>query len=243
VVLLPGLHALVSYGEGFRSPQARSLGDGETTPFTRVVAFETGLRFRYEEMLSSSLAFFYTRLSDDLVFDPTIARNELVPSTRRLGAALNVLFEPTPQLLASGSFTYARASFEDDLGQYRQGDLLPYVPQLVARVDAAFTPTLGEVSSLGALRSHFGLASTYIARRPLPYGEFAHDALLFDARAALRLGPLETGIDVYNLFDANWYDGEFVYASAFGSAASLVPERHVTVGAPFSFVWSLTLFV
>jgi TonB family protein len=255
VVVLPGLHALVSYGEGFRSPQARSLGDGETTPFTRVVSLEGGLRFRHEEMLSASLAFFYTRLSDDLVFDPTTARNELVPSTRRVGGALNVLFEPLPTLVASGSVTYARASFEDDLGQYRQGDLLPYVPQLVARVDAAFTPTLGDVlslgalpplgalSSLGALRSHFGLATTYIARRPLPYGESGHDALLFDARAALRLGPLETGIDLYNLFGAGWYDGEFVYASAFGDAASLVPERHVTVGAPRSLVWTLTLFI
>ena len=243
VVVLPGLHALASYGEGFRSPQARSLGDGETTPFTRVVSLEGGLRFRHEETLSASLAFFYTRLSDDLVFDPTLARNELVPSTRRLGAALNVLFEPTPEWVASGSITYARASFEDNLGQYRRGDLLPYVPQLVGRADAAFTPTFGEVASLGALRSHFGLATTYIARRPLPYGEFGHDALLFDARATVRLGPLETGIDVYNLFDAHWYDGEFVYASAFGGAASLVPERHVTVGAPRSFLWTLTLFV
>ncbi|HTV21054.1 MAG TPA: TonB-dependent receptor [Polyangiaceae bacterium] len=243
VVLLPGLHALFSYGEGFRSPQARSLGDGETTPFTRVISLETGLRFRYEEMLTTSLALFYTRLSDDLVFDPTTARNELVPSTRRLGAAFNVLFEPGPDWVATGSVTYARASFEDDLGQYRQGDLLPYVPQLVGRADAAFTPTFGAVGSLGAVRSHFGVASTYIARRPLPYGEFGHDALLFDARASVRLGPLETGIDVYNLFDAHWYDGEFVYASAFGGAPSLVPERHVTVGAPRSFLWTLTLFV
>jgi TonB family protein len=243
VVVLPGLHALVSYGEGFRSPQARSLGDGETTPFTRVVSLEAGLRFRHEEVLSSSLAFFYTRLSDDLVFDPSTARNELVPSTRRLGAAWNVLFEPLPALVASGSLTYARATFEDDLGQYRQGDLLPYVPQLVARADAAFTPALGDVLSLGTARSHLGLATTYIARRPLPFGEFGHDVLLFDARAALRVGPIETGIDVYNLFGARWYDGEFVYASSFGGAASLVPERHVTVGAPRSFVWSLTLFV
>jgi hypothetical protein len=67
--------------------------------------------------------------------------------------------------------------------------------------------------------------------------------LLVDARAALRWGPLETGIDLYNLLDADWYDGEFVYASQFGDAASLVPARHVTVGAPLSVLWSLTLFV
>ncbi len=243
LVVLPGLHALLSYGEGFRSPQARSLGDGETTPFTRVVSLEGGLRYRYQEQLSGSVAAFYTHLSDDLVFDPTSARNELVPSTRRLGAALNVLFEPTEALIASASVTYSRASFDASAGQYARGDLLPYVPQVVARADAAFTPTFASVASLGPLRSHFGVGGTYLARRPLPYSELGHDALLFDARVALRLGPLETALDVFNVLGSEWYDGEFVYASAFNGAASLVPERHVSVGAPRSFVWSLTLFV
>jgi TonB family protein len=242
-VVLPGLHALLSYGEGFRSPQARSLGDGETTPFTRVVSLEAGLRYRHAEQLSSSLAFFHTRLSDDLVFDPTRARNELVPATRRLGAALNALFEPTEELLASVSLTYSHARFDGSLGPYVRGDLLPYVPQVVARLDAAFSPSFGSVLSLGTLRSHFGVGGTYLGRRPLPFAELGHDALVFDARAALRLGPIETAIDVFNVLDSRWYDGEFVYPSAFEGAASLVPERHVTVGAPRSFFWSLTLFV
>jgi iron complex outermembrane receptor protein len=243
VGVLPGLHALASYGEGFRSPQARGLGDGETTPFTRVVSLESGLRYRYEAELQSSLAFFYTRLSDDIVFDPATARNELVPGTHRLGAALNVVFEPSELSVASGSVTYSRASFDAGAGQYVRGDLVPYVPQIVARVDAAVTPFLGHFDWGGALRSHLGMALTYLGRRPLPYAEFGHDALLIDARAALRLGPIEMSLDVYNLLDAAWYDGEFVYASAFGEAASLVPERHVTVGSPQTFVWSFTLSV
>jgi hypothetical protein len=40
-----GFSALGSYGEGFRSPQARSLADGETAPFTRVVSGEVGVRY------------------------------------------------------------------------------------------------------------------------------------------------------------------------------------------------------
>jgi TonB family protein len=241
--LMPGLRALLSYGEGFRSPQARSLGDGETTPFTRVTSVEGGLRYRRGAALQASTAVFYTHLSDDLVFDPTTARNELVPATSRLGAALNVVFEPSELLLASGSFTYARAVFSSDGGQYASGDLLPYVPQIVARADVALTPDFDLSSSWGLLRSHFGVAATYLGRRPLPYAEFGHDVGLLDARAALRLGPIETSLDVFNLLGSDWYDGEFVYASAFTGAASLVPERHVSVGPPRSFIWSLTLFV
>jgi iron complex outermembrane receptor protein len=243
VAVLPRLHALVSYGEGFRSPQARSLGDGETTPFTRVTSVEGGLRYRSGETLRASAAMFYTRLSDDLVFDPATVRNELVPATRRLGAAINAVYEPSELLLASGSFTYTRATFAAGNGLYARGDLLPYVPQIVARGDVALTPELGEVLGWGTLRAHLGVAGTFLGRRPLPYSELGHDVSLLDARASLRLGPFETSLDVFNVLGADWYDGEFVYASAFAGAASLVPQRHVTVGPPRSFVWSLTLFV
>jgi TonB family protein len=243
VALLPRLRALLSYGEGFRSPQARSLGDGETTPFTRVTSVEAGARYRSGQLLTASAALFYTRLSDDLVFDPATVRNELVPPTRRLGAAVSAVYEPSELLVASGSFTYTRATFAGDGGAYASGDLLPYVPQIVARADVAFTPVLGEVFDWGALRAHVGVAATYLGRRPLPYSELGHDVGLIDARAALRLGPFETSLDVFNVLDADWYDGEFVYASAFAGEPSLVPQRHVTVGPPRTFVWSLTLFV
>ena len=243
LVLLPGLHAVASYGEGFRSPQARSLADGETTPFTRVISAESGLRYRLDERLSASLAGFYTHLSDDLVFDPATLTSEVVPATHRLGTTLSVTSEPLPDLLASGSATYSRATFAGSSDRYARGSLVPYAPQLTARADAAFTPALGQVGAWGTLRSHVGAGVTYLEGRPLPYGETGHDVLLFDARATLRLGPVETGLDVYNLFDAAWYDGEFVYASSFGGAPSLVPERHVTVGAPRTFMWTLTLSV
>ena len=93
------------------------------------------------------------------------------------------------------------------------------------------------------LRGHFGAALTGLGRRPLPYGELGHDTLLANARVAFRIGPLETSLDVQNLLGADWYDGEFVYSSSFGEAASLVPVRHVTVGPPRTFLWSFALHV
>ncbi len=242
LTLLPGLHALLSYGEGFRSPQARSLGDGETTPFTRVNSYEAGLRLQRGELLQASLATFLTDLSDDLVFEPATARNELVPSTRRMGVAGQLVSRPLPELLASASVTYARAALQRSGGPYTRGDLLPYVPQLVARLDLAYTPLLARFFERD-LRGHFGAAVTGLGRRPLPYAELGHDALLADVRAALRFGPLETSLDVYNLLDTSWYDGEFVYSSRFGDAPSLVPVRHVTVGPPRTLLWSLALRV
>ena len=242
VVVLPGLNAVASYGEGFRSPQARSLGEGETTPFTRVVSYEAGLRFRDTKRFQSSVAVYRTQLSDDLVFDQSTARNELVPGTSRTGASVNLVSEPTNWLVSSTSFTYTRAVFAGSDARYAEGDLLPYVPQLVARADLAVTPVLGKL--LGHdVKSHFGAAFTYLARRPLPYAEMGHDVFLTDARVSVRVGPVETGIEAFNLFNSAWYDGEFVYASAFSGTASLVPARHVTVGPPRTFFWSFSLHV
>src|SRR5262249_9813090 len=83
--LLPSLHAPASYGEGLRSPQARSLSDGQNAPFTTVTGYEAGLRIADGNFIQGSLAAFHTSLSQDLVFDPLTARNETVPGTQRNG--------------------------------------------------------------------------------------------------------------------------------------------------------------
>jgi TonB family protein len=239
---IPKLRALVSYGEGFRSPQARSLVNGQTTPFTTVTSYEAGVRYAEGEALQGSVAVFHTRLSDDLVFDQTTARNERVPATHRTGVSIEMVAKPTPSFLASSSLTYTRAEFAEGDGTYNAGDLLPYVPQIVARSDVAYTPAFGHWLHR-KLEGRFGVGLTSFFHRPLPYGETGHDVFLTDAGASVRLGEIELGVDAFNLLGTDWYDGEFVYASSFrpGAAAALVPARHVTVGTPRSLFASLTL--
>jgi hypothetical protein len=244
VAVLPGLNAIASFGEGFRSPQARSLGDGERAPFTRVLSFEGGVRHRAGEALQSSLAVFHTRLNDDLVFDQASARNERVPSTQRTGIALDLAMRPRSWIAAGASFTYTRASFTGSDAIYTEGELVPYVPQIVARSDVAFTPTLARLFDRD-LRLHAGLGLTFLAERPLPYGETGHDVFLADASIGLRLKEIEVKADAYNLLDARWYDGEFVYPSNFtrGGAPELVPLRHVTAGAPRAIFVTASIFL
>ncbi|XYH94348.1 TonB-dependent receptor [Sorangium sp. So ce1128] len=241
--LLPGLHALASVGQGFRSPQARSLGDGERAPFTRALSAEAGLRYA-DERVRASAALFHTRLSDDLVFDEATGRNEPVPATARTGVALDAVAHPAPWLVSSVGLTYTRAAFTASGGRYAAGDLLPFVPQVVARADLAVTPRLGALFGR-RLEARAGAGLTLLHHRPLPYGEIGRDALLTDVTAHLRYHRVELGLDVYNLLDAAWFDGEFVYPSSFtrGAAPDLLPARHVTVGAPRSVFASLTLYI
>jgi iron complex outermembrane recepter protein len=242
-VVTQGLHAVLSYGEGFRSPQARSLGDGEKAPFTTVQSMEAGLRYA-TPTITGSMSAFRTTLNNDLVFDAATTRNEAVPASARIGGALEFTIKPAPWFVSSGSGTYTRATFTESDSQFRSGDKLPYVPELIIREDLAFTPTIGRVWSRN-LTGRFGTALTGMFNRPQPYGAFGHDVLLIDAIAELRLKEIALGLDVFNLFDAHWYDSEFTYSANWnpGAAARLVPERYVTVGAPRTLLATLSLFV
>jgi iron complex outermembrane recepter protein len=241
--LTTSLQALASYGEGFRSPQARSLAEAQSTPFTEVQSYEVGFRY-VDTVVNASLAGFRTQLSEDLAFQQATARNEVTPGTRRTGFSADFVAMPAPWFVSSVSFTYSRAEFTRSGHGFAAGDLLPYASQAVLRSDLSWIPVLGTLGQY-PVTARLGLATTVLAGRPLPYAEFGHDVFLVDARAALRWGALELSLDAFNLLNAEWYDGEFVYASNFtpGRAASLVPERHVTVGAPrtmwLTLSWSL----
>lgn len=244
IAIASGLHVLASYGDGFRSPQARSLGDGERTPFTTVRSFEGGLRYTDGERTQASLAVFHTRLSDDLVFEETTARNERAPATARTGVAADFTLRPRPWIVESGSVTYTHAVFtESGYGQLAD-TLVPYTPLLVARADVALMPALGRI--LGrTLTGHLGTGLSYLGRRPLPYAEFGRDIFMADVSVGLRLREVALRFDIENLLNARWYDGQFTYPASFtrGAATSLVPRQVVTLGAPFTLMATLSLYL
>ncbi|MFO0678294.1 MAG: TonB-dependent receptor [Polyangiaceae bacterium] len=244
VAVFRGVHALASYGEGFRSPQARSLVEGQTTPFATVQSWEGGLRYAEGGLLDGSVAVFHTNVSDDLAFDPSTTRNEPVPGTERNGVTAELTARPKPWFVVSSNLTYTRASFTESGGEYAAGDLLPYVPQIVARTDAAVERRVAHVLRRDlVLRA--GAGTEAIVRRPLPYAEFGRNVFLVDATVGARLKEVELTIDAFNLLDTRWYDGQFVYASNFEKSTrpSLVAQRMVTVGPPRTLMFTLALHI
>lgn len=241
---LPRTHLLLSYGDGFRSPQARGLSDGERTFFTEAKSYEVGARYNDGRALSGSLAGFYTTLTDDLAFDPATARNERVPATARRGVAAELTAKVADWMLLSSSATYTHAAFTASNETYAEGDLLPYVPRLVVRSDVVVKRTLAHFLKRD-LVGRLGAGLEGLAGRPLPFNESGQNTFLVDTAMGLRLKEVELGLDVFNLLDASWYDGQFVYASNFGRAPNpaRVPFRHVTAGPPRTLFLSLTLYI
>jgi iron complex outermembrane receptor protein len=244
VLTVTGLNVLASFGTGFRSPQARSLADAEPTPFTEVLSFEAGARYTTGQDFVASLAAFHTRLSNDVFFDPVLARNEPAPATARTGGVATVTSRPTPWFVSQGSITYTHASFLEASAKNEEGDLLPYAPQIVARADLGATPELTTVLDR-ALVLKAGVGLSLIARRPLPLSELGANIFQADASLGLRWKEIELKADVFNLFDARWFDGEFTYASNFerGDAPSLVPQRHATIGYPFTAFFTASAYL
>ena len=243
------LHA--SYGEGYRSPQARTLDEGERTPFTKVRSTDLGLRLRADRAFELNLAGYYTELSDDVAFDAGEGRLSRVGATRRLGAVLHGETRPLPGVVAAASVTYVDAELiepppatdEEPDPPFRRGQNLPYVPPLVVRVDIGGKTPLAAFERWGTLSGRAGLGASALSARPLPFGDFAEPLFVLDASVGLRLGALGLGMDVFNLLDAQYASLEYSFVSSWDpeAVASRLPARHLNAGAPRTLLFTLEL--
>jgi iron complex outermembrane recepter protein len=221
-----------NYGDGFRSPQARALADGETAPFVSVRGAELGASFDFARVVTK-LALFGSQVSNDVFFDHVAGTTVSLGPSLRGGASLIVTAKPLEGWLVSGSFTVATARVTTS------GALLPYFAPLVGRLDTSYSHvfTVGEQRITGRV----GAGLTFIGARPLPFNDFSRAVFLADTRASVRWRAFELVFDVQNLLDSRWRDGEFAYVSNWDTTqtASLVPARHFTAGSPRSLFVTL----
>ncbi|MCA9603606.1 MAG: TonB-dependent receptor, partial [Myxococcales bacterium] len=241
---------IAAYGQGFRSPQARQLQDGETAPYTKVHSGDLGARFSFgrNEELTLTTAAYLTKLSDDVAFEPAEARVERIGPTTRVGGVFYATARPWRGWLSSLSVTYVHATLDapppatadNPTPAFQDGQLLPYVPPWVVRLDSKVEEPL---FSLGddAVYGSIGAGVSYLSPRPLPFSEFADPVALVDASMGARWRNLELNIEAYNLFNSSYAASEYSFVSNWdpGAAPSRLPARHVAAGAPFTLLASL----
>lgn len=241
-----------AYGEGYRSPQARLLDDGEPAPFSKVRSADAGVRFEPDEQLQLSLGAYYTHLSDDVAFDAEEGRLERIGATRRWGAVAYLVARPLSWLVTSGSFTFVDAtllepppaSAEEPQPPFVEGQRLPFIPPIVVRADVGAHTTFMKHLGGQPLSGRAGMGLSYLSARPLPYGDMADPFALLDASAGLIWGPIDLGLEIFNLLDTKYAAVEYSFASDWDpndGVRSRTPARHTAAAAPFS--WMLTLGV
>lgn len=243
---LENLTLQASYGEGYRSPQARLLSEGEEAPYTKVRSMEIGGRALPfgDKRLQLTGALYGTFLSDDLAFDAGEGGLTFIGPTRRLGAVLQAQLRPLDWLLGNLSFTFVHATLlapplataENPVPPFEPGQLLPFVPPVVARADIGAKKKRLFFWGEKPVEGKLGLGASYLSPRPLPYSEQSDSFFLIDASASLKAGAFELGIDGLNLLNTQYAASEFSFVSDWGTSEipSFVPERHIAAGAPLS---------
>ncbi|AKQ70801.1 Nicel/Cobalt-specific TonB-dependent outer membrane receptor [Myxococcus hansupus] len=247
VRLTPRLTWLTSAGLGARSSDAAALSDAELAPYARVTSGETGLSWRLDGPLALEArgAFFATRVSQDFVFDETVGRNQPIGASQRLGAFVSARGTWAERLDIQGSLAWAHATLPTpgaSAWKLWDGAVMPYIPQLLGRVDASLR---GAATVVGQrLDWNVALGHSAIGPRPLPLDRYSAPIFLFDVGARARWKAVEVGLSVENLLDTRWRESEFNFVSNFrgpDAPPSLMATRHFTAGAPRTFMGTLTL--
>ncbi|UJR85306.1 TonB-dependent receptor domain-containing protein [Sandaracinus amylolyticus] len=235
----------IAYGEGYRSPQARQLQDGEGAPFAKVRSGDVGARMVLgdHDQVRIHASGYLTNVSDDTAFDPREGRLERLGPTTRIGGALWVEARPWSFLTSALSVTYVHAtldappppSIEDPAPPYEEGQSLPYVPPVVVRADLSVGERLFDIDGI-PLSGRVGLGFSFLSPRPLPYGQEADAIGLLDASVSVRWSALDLSVEVLNLTDSRYASVEYSYASNWDrdSVASRIPARHFAAGAPLT---------
>lgn len=228
----PNVRLFASYGDGFRTPQARQLSDGEQAPFVNVHGAEAGVKVE-TSVVSASLAGFGSYVANDFFFDHTVATTRFLGPTMRGGGQLNVTTRPLEGFLVSLNVTAAQARLTE------RDALLPYFAPLVGRLDSSYSRAFSVAGV--SVKPVLGVGATLLGPRPLPDNEFSRAVFLLDARAGVRVGSIELTFDVQNALDSRWRDGEFVYASRWDASAtaSRLPARQFTAGSPRTLFFNL----
>nr|WP_242589220.1 TonB-dependent receptor [Corallococcus macrosporus] len=250
VRLTPRLTWLTSAGLGARSSDAAGLSNAEFAPYARVTSGETGLGWRWADGPSSLElrgALFATRVSQDLVFSETTGRNQPIGPSQRLGAFGSARFQWEQHLDVQASLAWARATQPlpgASAWQLWDGTVLPYIPQVLGRVDASWRGTATVAHQ--PVGWSVALGHSAIGPKPLPLDRYSESIFLFDVAARARWRAVELGLSVENLLDARWRESEFNYVSNFrgpDAPASLLATRHFSAGAPRTVRGTLTVYL
>lgn len=243
------LAVLGSFGQGYRSPQARSLEEGEEAPFAKVSSADLGVRFDWHEPLTLGFSGYFTQLSDDIAFDASEGRLERIGATRRFGAVVHALSHPSDWSVLSVSATVVDASLleppppsaQEPQPPFEKGQKLPFVPPLVVRGDAAVRKKLLPSVPEGGLWGSIGTGFSFLSARPLPYGEYSKPIALWDGQVGLQWRAVELSLQAFNLMGSRYAAAEYVYPSTWDpdGVRSRTPARHFSAGAPRSWLLQL----
>jgi iron complex outermembrane receptor protein len=240
----PGFSVQSSYGEGFRSLPVPYLEDGVERPFSKVRSVEVGLAARVgpAERFSSRLALFQTWVENELVFVAEEAGLDTQNRSVRRGVVGSFIYRPSSLLLASSALSVTDAEYRTKVAGLSHR--VPNVPPLLFRTDISLRGALhgeGRTAYVGRL----GIGYTFLSGQHLSDRVIGPVSHRLNAGVAVRRGPIELAVDVYDVLGFETADRADLYVSNWSLEPGQQPASlgtHFTAAPPRTVVASLAAY-
>jgi iron complex outermembrane recepter protein len=240
--ITPSIAPVLSYGEGFRSLDEDRLVEG-ASPYSKVRSFEAGMRAGVlGDRYTTSVAFFETRVGNELVFEAEAGGLETEQESIRRGVVGSFVAKPFEWLLISTALSVNSAVFATNV--LGIAHFVPNVPAVLFRGDATVR---GPIAKLGgkALTGRAGVGYTLLGGRHLTDTIIGPTSNVLNAGAGVRYGWIEIGVDAFNILGLRYADDEEVYVSNWSTHPGVQPASlgtHITAAPPRAVLGTVALY-
>jgi outer membrane receptor protein involved in Fe transport len=210
------LDAYVSAGRGFHSNDARTIVGGSTTTLIAgATGAEVGATVRPLDGLSISADGYVLDVDQELTYDGDTATTELSDSTRRFGLEISARYRFLKTLFADASYSESSAHYTDAQDVRAGSDWVTLAPRRFFSAGVGARQPVGDFTLVGSVRVR-SMADRPATPNWSPDGGVGLTATgftLVDLQAGLRWKAVELGVDVINVGDVAWREGQFAVAS------------------------------
>lgn len=192
-------------------------------PLVRSWGAETGLRWRWDDRLNSSLALWYLELDSELLYVGDAGATEASRPSQRYGLEFNNYFQLNDHWTLEADFSWTDSSFSDNAPE---GNHLPGAIDTVVSAAAVLELPSGFFSSL-RLR--------YFGEYPLIEDDSVRSdgSTMLNLLAGWQLGDWRLQAEVFNLLDSSDHDVDYFYASRLpGEPEEGVEDIHYHIFEP-----------
>jgi outer membrane receptor protein involved in Fe transport len=234
------LDLFANFGQGFHSNDIRTVVVGDdTTLIARATGYETGATVRPLHGLSLSGVLFLLDLTSEQTIDGDTASTDPSGPTRRYGTEITARYQFSNIVYAEATYTYAHSRYTD------QADLDAGTAYVALAPIHTLSAEAGAIYPIDAHTTVFASANVRaMSDRP---GE-VDDSLtatgftVFNGLAGVRYDRYELGLDVINIANAVYREGQFAVTSRLpGEGPNPVEGMSFTPGVPREFLAHATI--
>jgi outer membrane receptor protein involved in Fe transport len=230
-----GTEFFLNAGSGFHSNDARVVVTNPTVQtLPKASGYEVGVRTKAFKPLDLRVSLWLLDLTSELVFKGDEGTFEPRGASRRYGTEVSARIMLTDWLQLASDWTLTHAEFRGT------GEAVPLAPELTVRTDLLARLPGGLESTLEM--RYLGDRPAVEDRSATAKGYTVFDWTMRYRAPSFLANRMAVFASVENLFDAQWREAQFFFASRLAGEPSPVSDIHFTPGVPRTFLLGASLY-